>query len=333
MDNTIDDPLVVAATAGDERAFAELTGRYRRELHVHCYRMLGSFDDAEDRVQDTFLRAWRKRATFEGRSTYRAWLYRIATNSCLEVLRRAPRATVALSAGTRTLPPYSTMPWLQPYPDALLDARASADEAPDVLVVAKETIELAYLAAIQLLPPRQRAALILRDVLAFSAAETASLLDETTAAVNSALQRARATLQKHRDSGAFEAPAPTPTATERELLKRYMDAHEHSRPADVVELLRADVRLTISPHGMCWDGRDEVAPSFVEHMNDLGEFRCVATRANRQPAVANYLRAWGDTIYRAFTLVVLGIQDGELTDMATFARPELFTAFGLAPTL
>lgn len=325
--------LVVAATSGDGGAFAVLTTRYRRELHVHCYRMLGSFDDAEDHVQETFLRAWRKRAQYEGRSTYRAWLYRIATNVCLETLRRAPRPTTATPIdGGRTLPPYADLPWLQPYPDTFLDRSGSADTEPDAIVVAKETIELAFLAAIQLLPPRQRAVLILRDVLAFSANETASLLEETVPGVNSALQRARATMRRHRDAGAFEGPASAPSETELELLAKYMHAHEQAQPSVVIELLRADARLTISPLGLCWDGRAEITPTFVANMTLLGEFRCVATRANHQPAVAAYLCAWGETDYRAFSLTVLGIQDGEIIDLATFARPDLFPAFGLALT-
>ncbi|HEX2272688.1 MAG TPA: sigma-70 family RNA polymerase sigma factor, partial [Acidimicrobiales bacterium] len=164
-----DDPVVRAVAAGDQSAFAQVVERHRRELHVHCYRMLGSFEDAEDPVQETFLRAWLKRASFEGRSTLRAWLYRIATNSCLEVIRRHPRPVPLPPASGSWRPPYSELPWLEPYPDSLLDAPASVDEGPDALVVARETIALAFLASIQLLPPKQRAVLILRDVVRFSA--------------------------------------------------------------------------------------------------------------------------------------------------------------------
>ena len=230
-----DGVIIAAATAGDESSFATLVKRHRRELHVHCYRMLGSFEEAEDRVQETFLRAWTKRTTFEGRSTYRAWLYRIATNTCLEILRRKSNRPRAMADAGGRRPPYSEMPWLQPYPDALLDVEATADEAPEPLLVAKETIELAFLAVIQLLPPKQRAVLILRDLLDFSAAETASLLDTTVPAVNSALQRARGTLQKRQGPRDDTPRRPTATEEERALVQHYMDAHEQADPAAVIE--------------------------------------------------------------------------------------------------
>jgi RNA polymerase sigma-70 factor, ECF subfamily len=194
--------VVAAARAGDESAFAVLAESYRRELQVHCYRMLGSFEDAEDMVQETFLRAWRKRSSFEGRSSFRAWLYRIATNACLDALeRRPPRVLppqVAPAADPRVPPlPTADVPWLQPYPDRLLEGIAPRDAEPDAVLVSKETIELAFLAAIQQLAPRQRAVLILRDVLGWSAKETAMLLDASVDAVNSALRRARSTLKRH----------------------------------------------------------------------------------------------------------------------------------------
>jgi RNA polymerase sigma-70 factor, ECF subfamily len=331
-DGPAEDAVVTAATNGDERAFAVLVDRHRRELHVHCYRMLGSFEEAEDRVQETFLRAWRSRHSFAGRSTYRAWLYRIATNACLEKLRRFPRPAVATD-GSGRLPAYSSFPWLQPYPDELLAEQPAIDAAPDALAVARETIELAYLAAIQLLPPRQRAVLILREVLDFPAADTAALLDTTVQSVNSSLQRARATLQNFQHAERAETRRAT-NDMERELVAKYMHAHEHADPAAVVALLRDDARLTISPMGMCWDGRDAITPDFIEGMNALGEFRCVELRANHQPAVANYLRRWGETDYRAFTIVVLGIDDhGALVEMTTFASPALFAAFGIPDTV
>ena len=173
----------------DDSAFAALAERHRRELHVHCYRMLASFDEAEDAVQETFLRAWRNRAGFEG-DLFRAWLYRIATNVCLDLLRQRSRRVPALHS-------FAEVPWLQPYPDRLLDEAAPSEEQPDAVVVERETIELAFLAALQVLPPRQRAALIVRDVLGWPASEAASLLETSVAAANSALQRARATMQQH----------------------------------------------------------------------------------------------------------------------------------------
>src|ERR687895_631273 len=213
--------VVAAATAGDQSAFAELVEPHRRELQVHCYRMLGSFEDSEDLVQETFLRAWRKRESFEGRWSFRAWLYRIATNACLDALEQRPRVA-SLHDGAQ---PLAEIPWLQPYPDELLEGIATSDAEPDAEVVAKETIELAFIAAIQLLPPRQRAVLISRDVLGWSAAETAALLDVSVAAVNSALQRARATLKEHLPRHRLDwAPDSDPSQEERELLQRYMDA-------------------------------------------------------------------------------------------------------------
>ncbi|HEX2302506.1 MAG TPA: RNA polymerase subunit sigma-70, partial [Gaiella sp.] len=180
--------LVVAARAGDESAFAELVEGYRRELQVHCYRMLGSFEDAEDMVQETLLRAWRNRTSFEGRSSFRAWLYRIATNACLDALKRRPPRVLphqVAAAADPSVPPHppADMPWLQPYPDRLLEGIAAGDEGPETVLVSKETIELAFLVAIQHLGPRQRAVLILRDVLGWSAKESATLLETTVDSV------------------------------------------------------------------------------------------------------------------------------------------------------
>jgi RNA polymerase sigma-70 factor, ECF subfamily len=183
-----------AIRAGDEAAFVALAGRYRRQLHVHCYRMLGSLEDAEDLVQESILRAWRRRTSFEGRSSFRAWLYRIATNACLDFLERRPARVLAhdvvpASDPSADLPAPAELPWLDPYPDRLLEPAASNADEPDAALVRKETIELAFMAAIQHLPPRRRAALILRDVLGWSAKDSAAVLGVTVASVNSSLQR------------------------------------------------------------------------------------------------------------------------------------------------
>jgi RNA polymerase sigma-70 factor (TIGR02960 family) len=318
---------VAAARAGDESAFAALVERHRRELHVHCYRMLGSFEEAEDLVQETFLRAWRSRETFTGGSGFRAWLYRIATNACLDAIRRSSRRVASLSS-------FAEVPWLQPYPDLLLDEVASTDAEPDAVVVAKETIELAFLAAIQLLPPRQRAALILRDVLGWSARETASLLDTSVAAANSALQRARATLDDQLPERRSEWSATDPTEEERALLQRFIDAHERADVAAAVAMLREDVRVTMPPHPWCYDGRDTIAPLMATAIgaDSIGDWRLVPTRANRMPTAASYLRAWGDTEFRAFKFDVLRIEGGLIAEVTTFDA-SLFPAFGLAATL
>ncbi len=325
MTNGDPDPLVAAAKAGDEPAFATLVERHRRELHVHCYRMLGSFEEAEDLVQETFLRAWRKRESFEGGPGFRAWLYRIATNASLDAIRLRSRRVVSLGS-------FAEVPWLQPYPDQLLDEVAPSDAEPDAVVVARETIELTFLAVIQLLPPQQRAVLILRDVLDWSAAEAASLLDTTVAAANSALQRARATLREqlpHRRPD--RAAAQDLSADERALLQGFIDTHESGDAAAAAALLRDDVRVTMPPNPDCYEGRDAITP-LIARAGSMGDWRLVPTRANRQPAAASYLRRPGDSVYRAFKLDVLRVEDGAIAEITTFTS-DLFGAFGLAETL
>jgi RNA polymerase sigma-70 factor (ECF subfamily) len=323
------DSIVAAARAGDQRAFAALVEPYRRELHVHCYRMLGSFEDAEDLVQETFLRAWRSREGFRGRSSFRAWLYRIATNASLDALERRPRP-----ASTHASP--AELPWLQPYPDRLLEGIAPSDDEPDAVVVERETIELAFLVAIQHLPPRQRAVVILRDVLGWSAKETAALLETSTASVNSALQRARGALREHLPSRRSEwAPGADPSEQERALLQRYMDASEQGDGEAIVALLREDARFTMPPEPVSVTGSEEIVSFWVDGgfgSDTFGHLRCLLTRANMQPAVAVYLLRAGDSEYRALALDVLRIEDGAVAEITTFG-PELFPEFGLPPTL
>jgi RNA polymerase sigma-70 factor (ECF subfamily) len=325
--------VVAAAQAGDHSAFAALVEPHRRELQVHCYRMLGSFEDAEDLVQETFLRAWRNRASFQGRSSFRAWLYRIATNACLDALGRRPRL-VGPHDGAQ---PLAEVSWLQPYPDQLLEGAASTDDEPEAEVVARETIELAFIAAIQLLPPKQRAVLIARDVLGWSAAECAELLDTSVAAVNSALQRARATMKQHLPRHRLDwAPGSDPSKAERALLQRFMDATDRGDPAGIVELLREDAFFTMPPRPERHVGREKIVAAWVEGgfgSPSFGEFRCVPTRANRQPAVAAYLRRPGDSVYRPLALDVLRIEDGVVTEIVAFDLEPLVDALGLPATL
>jgi RNA polymerase sigma-70 factor (ECF subfamily) len=329
--------LVASVRSGDEAAFAALTEPYRRQLHVHCYRMLGSFDEAEDLVQETLLRAWRARAGFEGRSMVRTWLYRIATNACLDVLESRSRPLLSAD-GTRSEEP-TAVNWLQPYPDRLLDQIASSDSEPDALVIAKETIELAYLVAIQYLPPRQRAILILRDALGWSAKETAKLLDDSVASVNSALHRARSSMRKRLPERRLEwSVAATPTTAERKLLESYMDATDRADVAGLTALLREEVRLTMPPFPTWFQGREEIATAFALSTDPasptyLGQFRTVATAANRQPAVAGYVRRPGDSAYRALGLDVLRLEDDRVIEITRFVNADLFAAFGLPPTL
>jgi RNA polymerase sigma-70 factor, ECF subfamily len=325
---------VAAARAGDEAAFAELVEPYRRELQVHCYRMLGSLEDSEDLVQETFLRAWRNRATFEGRSSFRAWLYRIATNACLDAIARRPRA-VEVHEGAQ---PSAEIPWLQPYPDQLLNEVTAGDAEPEEELVAKETIELAFIAAIQLLPPRQRAVLIARDVLGWSAAETAALLDVSVAAVNSALQRARATLKEHLPRHRLDwAPDSDPTQEERALLQRYMDASEDGDPAAMVELLREDAFFAMPPEREWAVGAERIVAAWVQGGfgdESWGRLRCVLTSgANGQPAVAFYVKRAGDTEYRPLALDVLRIEGGAVAEVIAFPLEPLLEPLGLPPTL
>jgi RNA polymerase sigma-70 factor (ECF subfamily) len=314
--------MVVAA--GDFEPRAE---RHRRELHVHCYRMLASFHEAEDAVQETYLRAWRSREQFDGDSEFRAWLYRIATNVCLDALRGRARRVVELRS-------FAEVPWLQPYPDRLLDEIAPTDAEPDAVVVARETIELAFLAALQVLPPRQRAALILRDVLGWPATEAASLLDTTVAAANSALQRARATMQEHLPAHRLDWSATEPSAEERALLDQFIDAHERCDVAAAVAIASQDLRITMPPQPVCFEGLDVIARSLETAFGPEreGDWRLVPTTANRMPTAASYLRRHGDTEFRAFKFDVLRIEDGLVAEVTTFG-PELFPLFALPATL
>ena len=271
--------LWAAVLAGDRDAFAALAGRYQRELEVHCYRMLGSIEDAEDAVQETLLRAWRKRETYRGQATVRAWLYGIATNVCLDVLDRRARRLLppAVAAPANPLapplPPASEIGWLEPYPDALLNS-PTVDEQ----IVARETIELAFLVAIQHLPPRQRAVLILRDVLGWSAREAAEVVGTTVIATNSALQRARTTLREHLPERRLDwRRARMPDDHERHLLERYMDAWNRTDVDALVALLARDARFTMPPSPGWYAGRDGIqrsSPAIPWLRGPCGTFMC-----------------------------------------------------------
>jgi RNA polymerase sigma-70 factor (ECF subfamily) len=323
---------LAAARAGDQSAFAALVEPYRGELQAHCYRMLGSYEDSEDLVQETFLRAWRRRKSFQGRSSFRAWLYRIATNACLDVIERRPR-TARAGEGSK---PLAEVPWLQPYPDEALEAVPSADAEPEAEVVARETMELAFIAAIQLLPPKQRAALILRDVLGWSAAETAALLETSVPAANSALQRARATMKRRLPSRRIEwTTGSDPTDEERALLDRYMDATNRNDPAAMVRLLREDAVCSMPPLDAWYVGNEAIVAAWVEGgfgTEGLGRLQSVPVAANRQPAVAVYRRRPGETEYRPLALDVLRFEEGRVAEIVVFG-PAVFPAFGLPATM
>ncbi|MGH2944931.1 MAG: RNA polymerase subunit sigma-70 [Solirubrobacteraceae bacterium] len=308
--------------------FTERAERHRRELHVHCYRMLGSFEEAEDLVQETLLRAWRRREDLERDDWFRAWLYRIATNACLDAIKRNGRRVPSLGS-------FGDVPWLQPYPDRLLAEIAPPGDEPEAAVVGRETIELAFLAVIQLLPPRQRAVLILRDVLDWPASEVAELLEVGVAAVNSALQRARETLRRHLPADRREDwAAPEVSETEREVLDRFIDAHERGDTEAALALITDDVRVTMPPHPFLYEGRDAIRPLTEQALADpgMGEWKVLPTSANRQPAAACYLRAPGDDTFRAFKIDVLRVRGDQIAEITTF-HGRLVEAFGLPPTL
>jgi RNA polymerase sigma-70 factor (TIGR02960 family) len=297
--------------------FTDAVENHRRELQLHCYRMLGSYEESEDLLQETFLRAWRRRETYEGRASLRAWLYRIATNACLDHLERRPRTPTA--AGE--------ISWLQPYPDALLEG---ADDA----VIERETIELAFMIAVQHLAPRPRAVLILRDVLGWRAHAVAELLEISEAAANSALQRARAVLKEHlpADRGAWAAPG---SAVERSVVERYVALTEAGDAAGLAALMAADARFMMPPETGLYRGRDTIVSAWVQGgfgAEGFGTFRLVETRANRQPALANYLRKPGDAEFHALAIDVVRIEDGAVIDIFGFPG-SVFAAFGLPNTL
>jgi RNA polymerase sigma-70 factor, ECF subfamily len=340
----MDDTLVAAARGGDEEAFTTLVGRYGHELRVHCYRMLGSFEESEDLVQETFLRAWKGLPSFEGRSSVRAWLYRIATNACLDAMPGRARRVLPHQVGP-PVPAVGTPPqprdeiaWLQPFPDRLWEPVAPGEDQPDARAEARETIELAFLAAIQHLPPRQRAALILRDVVGWPAAQIADLLDASVASVNSAVQRARTTLKEHLPARRVDwAPSTTPSDDERTVLRRYMEAVEAADLNAVAELLAEDVRATMPPYPEWFDSRDDVLAAYAATWDPalpgyIGRFRMLPTRANGRPAIAGYVRS-DDGPYEPFVISVLRIEYGRVVEMTGFHDTSLFAAFDLPPSL
>ncbi len=311
----------------DEPGFAELAQRHRRELHIHCYRMLASFDEAEDAVQETLLRAWRSRASFDGSSFARAWLYRIATNVCLDVLRRRSRRLTSLSS-------FAEVQCLQPYPDRLLDEAGPSEDQPEAVLIRRETIELAFVAAVQVLPPRQRAAFLVRDVLGWSAGEAAALLETSVAAANSAVQRARDTMQKHLPATRTEWSGRAVNDEEQTLLDRFIDAHERCDIAAAAAVAAADIRVTMPPRPLAFDGLDAFLTLLERGFGPDrdGDWRLLPTSANRMPAAASYMRRPGDCDFRPFKLDVLRVEGGAISEITTFGS-WLFPQLGLPVTL
>lgn len=306
----------------DDADFGQQADSHRRELHVHCYRMLASFHEADDAVQETFLRAWRHRRTFDG-DNLRAWLYKVATNVCLDMLRQRSRHQ-------RQITSFPDVPWMTPYPDRMLDR---VEDDPDTKAIDRETIALFFLAALQTLPPRQRAALIARDVLGWSAVESAMLLESSVAAANSAVQRARATMRESLPSSRAEW-AGSPTAEERAILDRFIDAHERLDASAAVAIASEDIRVTMPPYPWLFEGTEQLLPllerAFGEERD--GDWKLLSTMANRMPSAASYVRRPGDTKFRAMKLDVLRIDGDRIVEITTFG-PDLFEAFGLPQTV
>ncbi len=309
--------------------------RYRGELLAHCYRMLGSVHDAEDLVQETYLRAWKSYDKFEGRSSMRTWLYRIATNACLTALESRARRPLPTGLGAPSSDPEGDLvqqgevPWLEPVPDALVGAD-SGD--PASVVTSRESIRLAFVAALQHLPPRQRAVLILRDVLKWRAAEVAALVGTSTAAVNSALQRARAQLDELAPTE--ESVTEPQTPEQQALLERYVAAFESYDVAAMVDLFTKDAVWEMPPFTGWYQGPADITRLIATNCpaQGPGDMRMVSTLANGQPAFALYMRG-EDGVHRAFHLQVLSVADGRVSHVGAFFAPELFDTFGLPQTL
>ena len=329
-DETPEQVLLARARAGDEGAFGVLIIPYLRELHVHCYRMLGSVHDAEDVLQEVLMRAWRHLDSFDGRGSVRGWLYRIATNRCLTARSRAAAAPAA-ALGPAPPPPNAPdveVTALAPYPDDWLRELTGSGD-PAVGYEVRESVQLAFLTVIQLLPPRQRAVLLLRDVLGFSTAETAQILRSTQATVTSALQRARTTVETNRASGRLRPASTVHQGAQRALADRFSAAwHAGDIPA-LVSVLAEDCLLTMPPAPLAYRGRQAIGTFFgtVPAGGNLAAFRLLPLQANFQPAVAAYMRD-GATA-RAYGIMALAIRDDMIGEITGFADPALFPLFGL----
>lgn len=292
--------------------------QHRSALRAHCYRMVGSASDAEDLVQETMIRAWSAQGSYDpatGEVGLRRWLYRIATNACLDFLKSASRRVASASSS------FSEISWIQPMPDRLLDDETAS----------KETIALGFLALIQMLPAQQRAVYLCREVLGWTAAETAEVLEISVAATSSALQRARETVE--RNAGTHPMPSE-PTAGERAVLAAFIDAHQRGDAAASFALMREDIRVTMPPLPAVYVGRDSIRPLLVQAFETgMGEWRLVPTMANRMPAAVSYLRAPGDSAFRVFKLDVLRVVEGAIAEITTFDARGMTAAFDVPEVL
>jgi RNA polymerase sigma-70 factor, ECF subfamily len=320
-------------------AFARLTEPYRRQIKAHCYRMTGSLHEAEDLVQETYLRAWRAFDTFEGRGSLKGWLYQIATRVCFDAIAQRKRGQRLLPEGS--FPPATDVPtgqppadisWLEPYPDSELDDLADESPNAETRYAQRESVRLAFVAALQHLPPRQRALLLLVDVLGWSSAETASLIGGSVASVNSALQRARATLERHNRAGSMEERPLVVPPDQRALLDRYVRAWEDKNLDGFIALLKSEATYAMPPWSHWYLGREAIGRFFGAVWKYYGRFHLLPTQANGQPAFVLYTKGDGERTWRAHSLQVLGIEGDAISSLTAFMRPlapALVPAFGL----
>jgi len=331
--------VLARARAGDGDAFRELTGPYRGELQLHCYRILGSVQDAEDMVQETLLAAWRGLDRFEERASMRTWLYKIATNRCLNALRdtgrRPQRAGESWPGGAAPEPSRRAEPlWLEPYPDTLVDDLPDTAPGPEARYEAREALALAFMAGLQRLPPRQRAVLVLRDVLGYPAAQAAEMLEASEVSANSALQRARATLSAQLPAASRDRAPAARSPRERELVGRFVDAFEAADVGKLVDLLTADAWLTMPPEPLEYQGHAAIAQFYVSRTWwGVQPVRLVPTRANNQPAFGYYLRDPQASVARAHGLIVLTLAGDKISAITRFGDNSLFPHFGLPRSL
>jgi RNA polymerase sigma-70 factor (ECF subfamily) len=331
-----EETLLEAARRGDAAAFSELVASHRPALHAHCYRMLGSVQDAEDALQNALLNAWRALPGFEGRSSLKSWLYRIATNACLKTIERRPKRVLPVDYGPPADPhdplaqPIVESIWLEPYPDMGLELEDRLP-SPDVRYEQRESVELAFVAALQYIPGRQRAVLILRDVLGFTAREVAATLEMTPAAVDTALQRAHKTVDDRLPARSQQVTLKALGDERlRELVDRFVDAWERADVTSVVALLAHDATITMPPRPTWYRGQNAVA-SFLRTvaLAEDKRWRLLPVNANGQPAVGEYL--WNERTqnFVAEAVTVLTIADNLIADISSFRRPDLFAQFGL----
>jgi RNA polymerase sigma-70 factor, ECF subfamily len=328
--------LLAAARAGDERAFARLAESHRRALHAHCYRMLGSVADAEDALQETLLRAWRGLASFEGRSSLRSWLFSIATNACLRAIERRPKRVLPIDYGPAADPhdtlgePLAESVWVGPYPDEQLGLEAGL-AGPEARYEQRESIELAFIAALQHLPARQRAVLILRDVLGFTAREAAETLETTPTGIDSALQRAHKTVDERLPQRSQQAVLRSLDDQRlREIVEGFVDAWERSDVDAVVAMLTSDVAISMPPRPTWYRGRDVVAAFFgAVPLSADKRWRVVPVQANGQPAFGEYLWDEERRIFAAHGIVVLTLDGAAIAELTSFHGADLLARFGL----